>query len=54
MTRILYHGTIAERFGLHIVISSMSLVNEKIPGSVLCIYGKYDKSYKKKINRYDK
>ncbi|OGU85070.1 MAG: hypothetical protein A2W11_06420 [Ignavibacteria bacterium RBG_16_35_7] len=47
--KILYHGTIAYRFGLHIAISSMVKVNERIPGSTLNIYGKYDRSYKEDL-----
>lgn len=47
--KILYHGTIAFRFGLHIAISSMVVINKRIPESVLNIYGKYDKSYKNEL-----
>jgi glycosyltransferase involved in cell wall biosynthesis len=49
--KILYHGTIAYRFGLHIAIKSMVAVNEHIPMSTLNIYGKYDKSYKEELLR---
>ena len=47
--RILYHGTVASRFGLHIGIASMAVIKEKIPGSTLSIYGKYDRSYKAEL-----
>ena len=47
--KILYHGTVAHRFGLHTAIEAMSIVNKKIPGSVLNIYGKYDKNYKNNL-----
>lgn len=47
--RILYYGTIAHRYGLHIAISAMVKVNEIIPGSTLNIYGKYDKIYKEDL-----
>jgi glycosyltransferase involved in cell wall biosynthesis len=46
---ILYHGTVAERFGLHIVIEAMPIVLQKIPGSTLKVYGKYDTGYKTKL-----
>ena len=45
--RIIYHGSIAERFGLHIAIEAMSIISEKIPGSKLFIYGNYNSSYGK-------
>ena len=47
--KILYHGTVAHRFGLHFSIASLAIINEKIPESTLTIYGKYDKSYKKEL-----
>jgi glycosyltransferase involved in cell wall biosynthesis len=48
---LLYHGTVAERFGLHLAIEAMVHINNKIPGSVLRIYGKYDVHYKKELIR---
>jgi glycosyltransferase involved in cell wall biosynthesis len=47
--KILYHGTVAYRFGLHAAISSMVKVIERIPGSTLNIYGKYDRNYKNSL-----
>lgn len=47
--KILYHGTVARRFGLHIAISSIAFLNKKIPNSILNIYGKYDSSYKEEL-----
>lgn len=44
--RLLYHGTVAERFGIHLVVEAMKYINEKIPGSTFKVYGKYDDSYK--------
>lgn len=49
--KIFYHGTIAHRFGLHIAINAMPAIIEKLPRSVLNIYGKSDKSYKATLNQ---
>jgi glycosyltransferase involved in cell wall biosynthesis len=55
--RLLYHGTVAERFGLHLVIDAMPLILESIPESVLIVHGKYDAVYKEgleqKIREYN-
>ena len=48
--KLIYHGTVAERFGLHTAVEAMNLLNEKIPGSLLCIYGRFDLSYKKYLD----
>jgi glycosyltransferase involved in cell wall biosynthesis len=47
--RMLYHGTVAHRFGLHTAISAMPQILEKIPNSKFFIYGKYDTSYKQQL-----
>jgi glycosyltransferase involved in cell wall biosynthesis len=44
--KLIYHGTVGERFGLHIAIEAIKYLNEKIPGSILTIYGHYDRSYR--------
>lgn len=44
--KLIYHGTVAERMGLHIAVEAMKYLSEKIPGSVLVIYGHYDRTYK--------
>lgn len=49
--RLLYHGTVAERFGIHIAIEAMKEIIEKIPGSVFKVYGKYDESYKEFLEK---
>jgi glycosyltransferase involved in cell wall biosynthesis len=49
--KILYHGTIAERFGLHNVIVAMHYLLKGIPDSVLNIYGRYEMSYSNKLER---
>jgi len=47
--KILYHGTVAERFGLYNAIEAMAQIIVDIPGSVFNIYGRYENSYRKKI-----
>ena len=47
--KILYHGTVAERFGLHNVISAFPILLKEIPGSILNIYGRYEGSYLTKL-----
>jgi glycosyltransferase involved in cell wall biosynthesis len=49
--KIIYHGTIAERFGLHNVIVAMPYLLKDIPDSVLNIYGRYEDSYFTKLER---
>jgi len=47
--KLIYHGTVAERFGIHILIEAVSIIKKQIPGSCIYIYGAYDESYKKKL-----
>jgi glycosyltransferase involved in cell wall biosynthesis len=53
---IIYHGSIAERFGIAIAIEAWSKVISNIPNSKFNIYGFYDEEYKKflqkKIKKY--
>jgi len=49
--KIIYHGTVAERFGIHIAIDAMPIVLKKIPKSVLYVYGYYLPSYKKELEK---
>lgn len=49
--KILYHGTIAERFGLHNAIEAMEYLLKDIPGSIFNIYGRYENSYRIKIEK---
>jgi glycosyltransferase involved in cell wall biosynthesis len=48
---LFYHGTIAERFGLHDVILALPKVIKSIPGTKFVVYGKYDKNYKEYLVR---
>lgn len=47
--KIIYHGSIAERFGLDIAVEAMKYVVEVIPKSILNIYGFYDNDFKKSL-----
>ncbi len=47
--KLIYHGTIAERFGLHNVISAMPILLKDLPDSILNIYGRYEGSYLMKL-----
>ena len=49
--RLLYHGTIARRFGLHIAIEAVHKVQTTIPGTRLYIYGEYDSEYHTELER---
>lgn len=49
--KIIYHGTIAERFGLHNVIVAMPYLLKDVPESILNIYGRYEGSYLTKLER---
>ncbi len=48
---LLYHGTVAKRFGLHVAIDAVNRVRETLPGARLFIYGKYDPSYRDELER---
>lgn len=47
--RLLYHGTVAERFGLLTAVEAMALLQKTVPGSQLNIYGKYDLSFRQAL-----
>ena len=49
--RLLYHGTVAERFGLLKAVEAVAKVQETIPGTTLDIYGKYDPSCREMLDR---
>ncbi len=42
---IFYHGTLAKRFGLHLVVEALPKVISEIPGSQLFLYGIGDNDY---------
>jgi glycosyltransferase involved in cell wall biosynthesis len=47
--RLLYHGTVARRFGLHIAIEAVHRLRKTIPEAQLRIYGKYDPTYRREL-----
>ncbi|MGE5412518.1 MAG: glycosyltransferase family 4 protein [Clostridiales bacterium] len=47
--KLVYHGTVAERFGIHTAIETVALLQKSIPSSRLWIYGKYDPPYRRKL-----
>lgn len=49
--KLIYHGTISERFGVDVVVQTLSLLQKKIPGSELRIFGFYDEDYKEKLKK---
>lgn len=49
--KLIYHGTIAERFGIDVAIQSLALLQKKIPASELRIFGFYDEYYKEKLKK---
>jgi glycosyltransferase involved in cell wall biosynthesis len=49
--KLLYHGTMAYRFGIHYAVEAMKEINEKIPGSVLILYGRYEAGYKEYLEK---
>ncbi|MCB0729823.1 MAG: glycosyltransferase [Ignavibacteriae bacterium] len=55
--KIIYHGSIADRFGIDIAIDAFKNIIQKIPNSTLNIYGFYDDGYKnllkEKITKYN-
>lgn len=46
---LMYHGTVARRFGLHIAIEAVEKLKSTYPSARLKIYGKYDPSYKREL-----
>ncbi len=45
--RILYHGTVKERFGIHVVIEAMPQVRQALPEATLTIiHGAFDPAYR--------
>lgn len=49
--KLIYHGTVSRRFGLLKAVDALAKLQEKIPESVLYIYGTYDQAYRKDLER---
>jgi len=49
--KVLYYGTVAERFGLVQAVESLARLQDWVPDSTLEIYGKYDPSYRDTLLR---
>jgi glycosyltransferase involved in cell wall biosynthesis len=47
--KIFYHGTVATRFGLAEAIEAIHLVQDRIPGTTLQIYGRHYSEYRSKL-----
>ncbi len=47
--RFLYHGTVAERFGIHVAIEAIKKLKDKYPDIRFDIYGNYQIDYKEKL-----
>jgi glycosyltransferase involved in cell wall biosynthesis len=47
--KLIYHGTVSQRFGLLKAVNALYKIKAHLPESVLYIYGKYDPIYKKEI-----
>lgn len=46
---LMYHGTVARRFGLHVAIEAVGQLKKTYPSAKLKIFGTYDPSYKKEL-----
>jgi glycosyltransferase involved in cell wall biosynthesis len=47
--RLLYHGTVSRRFGLHIAIEAVAKLQVPIPETTLRIHGRYDSKYRREL-----
>jgi glycosyltransferase involved in cell wall biosynthesis len=48
--KLLYHGTVAPRFGIHVAIEAVALLQKDLPGTKLHVHGKYDPSYRAELD----
>ncbi len=46
---LLYHGTVARRFGLHVAVEAVSLLRTRLPKTRLSVYGRFDPSYREEL-----
>jgi glycosyltransferase involved in cell wall biosynthesis len=50
--RLIYHGTVSNRFGVFVAVQAMQIICNSIPGSTLHVYGIYDSNYRRKIEKF--
>ncbi len=50
--QLIYHGTVAERFGTIILIEALTILRKAIPRAELTIFGYYDPLYKKRMETF--
>jgi len=43
--KLLYHGSVQKRFGIDIAVQALGLLQKKVPGSTLTIYGSFQKQF---------
>ncbi len=49
--RLIYHGTVAPRFGVIVAIKALACIRKNYPGVVLFIHGMWDSAYKREIDK---
>jgi len=50
--RLLYHGTVAHRFGIHVAIQAFALIHKQLPESTFHIYGlRFPTEYTRELER---
>ena len=49
--KLIYHGTVAERFGVVVAVKAIHLLQNSLPNAQLFVYGKYDQYYRKLLEK---
>jgi glycosyltransferase involved in cell wall biosynthesis len=49
--KLIYHGTVAERFGILVAVEAIHLIQACLPNSKFFIYGKYEECYRRLLDR---
>jgi glycosyltransferase involved in cell wall biosynthesis len=50
--RLLYHGTVAERFGIVTAVDALKEIRKHLPDTTLSIYGKYEGPFRRRLDVY--